>query len=72
MPVMDGYTATRQIRQDEGEARHTPVIAMTAGAVLGDRELCIAAGMDDYVSKPVTPESIDLVLTRWLEQPTLS
>jgi PAS domain S-box-containing protein len=72
MPVMDGYTATEQIRQDEGEARHTPVIAMTAGAVLGDRELCLAAGMDDYVSKPVTPESIDLVLTRWLVSPTLS
>jgi PAS domain S-box-containing protein len=72
MPVMDGYSATRQIRQDEGEALHTPIIAMTAGAVLGDRELCIAAGMDDYVSKPVTPESIDLVLTRWLEQPNLA
>ena len=72
MPVMDGYTATRQIRQDQGESKHTPIIAMTAGAVLGDRELCLAAGMDDYVSKPVTPESIDLVLTRWLEQPTHS
>jgi two-component system sensor histidine kinase/response regulator len=72
MPVMDGYTATRQIRQDEGAARHTPIIAMTAGAVLGDRELCLEAGMDDYVSKPVTPESIDIVLTRWLVLPDRS
>ena len=72
MPVMDGYTATRQIRQDEGQARHTPIIAMTAGAVLGDRELCLEAGMDDYVSKPVTPESIDSVLTRWLVLPERS
>jgi PAS domain S-box-containing protein len=67
MPVMDGYTATRQIRKDEGQdERHLPIIAMTAGAIQGDRERCLEAGMDDYVSKPVTPSSVDEVLTRWL------
>ena len=69
MPVMDGYTATGQIRANEGAARHTPVIAMTAGAVQGDRELCLEAGMDDYVSKPVSPQGLDVVLTHWLGAP---
>jgi len=69
MPIMDGYTATAQIRQNEGTTRHTPIIAMTAGAIEGDRERCLAAGMDDYVSKPVTPDSIDEVLTSWLGTP---
>jgi PAS domain S-box-containing protein len=67
MPVMDGYTATSQVRQDEPDGQHTPIIAMTAGAVQGDRELCLEAGMDDYISKPVSPRAIDLVLTRWLD-----
>lgn len=69
MPIMDGYTATRQIRQDEGEGEHLPIIAMTAGAIQGDRERCLEAGMDDYVSKPVTPGAIEKVLTRWLGSP---
>jgi PAS domain S-box-containing protein len=72
MPVMDGFVATARIRELEGATRRTPIIAMTASAMAGDREKCLAAGMDDYVSKPISPESISDVLRRWIKRPAPS
>jgi HPt (histidine-containing phosphotransfer) domain-containing protein len=66
MPGMDGYEATARIRAFEGPVRHTPIIALTAGAMRGDRERCLAAGMDDYVAKPMSPEQLEAVLQRWV------
>jgi CheY-like chemotaxis protein len=65
MPHMDGYQATTALREGGGAPAETPVIAMTAGAMKADREQCLAAGMDDYISKPITSESVDAVLAHW-------
>lgn len=67
MPEMDGFLATKEIRKHEVQhGRHIPVVAMTAHAMEGDRERCISAGMDDYISKPVDAKKLQHVLIKWL------
>ncbi|MFJ5861727.1 response regulator [Pseudarthrobacter sp. NPDC092439] len=69
MPVLDGFEATRIIRDRGGSGAVLPIIAMTAGALDGDRERCLAAGMDDYVAKPVDAATLETVLSRWIPEP---
>lgn len=68
MPLMDGYEATRHIRQweREGNKPHMPIIALTGGSSLSDRDHCIVSGMNDYLSKPVSLKSLVTTLERWL------
>ena len=66
MPEMDGFEATAEIRRKEGANDHLPIIAMTANAMAEDRDRCLAAGMDDYMSKPVQPSVLSEVLSRWV------
>ena len=65
MPVMDGYDATRKVRQLEDDKRDVPIIAMTAHAISGDREKYIQAGMNDYISKPVDPDKLGEIIAKW-------
>lgn len=67
MPVMDGYEATGEIRNKESHSgKHTNIIAMTANAMQGDKQKCLDAGMDDYVSKPLQPKTLQAKLEQWL------
>jgi len=68
MPEMDGFSATRAIRALEGTGRHTPIIALTANAMEGERERCLESGMDDYVSKPVSAAALAAAIDLWLSE----
>jgi two-component system sensor histidine kinase/response regulator len=65
LPILDGYEATREIRRLEGTSRRTPVIAVTASPTSSHRQRCLAAGMDDYLTKPLSVKTLAAVLDRW-------
>lgn len=69
MPMMNGHQATQEIRKREKDTnRHTPIIGVTAHAIKGDMERCFDAGMDDYLSKPVSPDKLEKKIKKWIEQ----
>lgn len=70
MPVVSGYDATIAIRkQEDGTTRHIPIVAMTADAMIGTRERCLATGMDDYISKPIDQDEFREILAQWIDLP---
>jgi CheY-like chemotaxis protein len=72
MPEMDGYEATRAIRLAEHGRRHVPIVAMTAEAMAGCREQCLAAGMDDFITKPINTAVVSDALTKWACSPSIT
>lgn len=64
MPKKDGYQVTREIRQLEAGQQHIPIVAVTANAMMGDQEKCLAAGMDDYIAKPIRGEHLEVILSK--------
>jgi two-component system sensor histidine kinase/response regulator len=68
MPVMDGYDATQNIRANKNIGLHSniPIVALTANAMSGDKEKCLKVGMNDYLEKPVLPESLEQMLQNWI------
>jgi CheY-like chemotaxis protein len=73
MPVMNGHQATQKIRElEERTGTHTPIIGVTAHALESDRELCFQAGMDDYLSKPISPEALEDKIRTWIGGARLS
>ena len=71
MPIMDGITATKEIRKNPANSKDLPIIAMTANAMAGDREKCLEAGMNDHISKPIDPDNMYAVLARWTIKKTV-
>jgi CheY-like chemotaxis protein len=65
MPELDGFETTRRIRELEGTSRHLTIVALTANAMSGDREACLAAGMDDFLSKPFQMHELQAMLNKW-------
>ena len=72
MPVLDGYEATKRLREDPEIHPQPYIVALTASALTGDRELCMAAGMDDYITKPVKTKDLNAALERFRDQRYLS